>query len=118
MTLRGRLTVAFIAILVGPTTLGAAALAGVGVWSGTSAASTDDSARGAVRTVIQSRCRQLTATAAGLATTAAGAEQAFAVVPNGATGPWAICGVDPSLVAAVVPTGLAARKAASSGCTA
>jgi diguanylate cyclase (GGDEF)-like protein len=115
MTLRGRLTVAFIVILVGPTTLGAAALAGVGVWAGTSAASTDESARAAVRTVIESRCRQLTATAAGLATTAAGAGQAFAVVPNAASGPWAICGVDPSQSPAVVPTGLAARAEITSG---
>jgi diguanylate cyclase (GGDEF)-like protein len=115
MTLRGRLTVAFIAILVGPTTLGAAALAGVSVWSGTGAASTDESARTAVRTVIESRCRQLTATAAGLATTAAAARQAFAVVPAGATGPWAICGVDPSQGPAVVPTGLAARAEITSG---
>jgi diguanylate cyclase (GGDEF)-like protein len=108
MTLRGRLTLAFSAILIAPTIFGAAALAGLNGWS-PAPASTDETARTAVRTVLDDRCRQLAATAAGLAATAGAAGQAFAVVPVGATGPWAICGIDPSLEPTVVPTGLAAR---------
>lgn len=118
MTLRGRLAVAFTTILLAPMVLGAVALAGLSGpnrsplsldWSGD-----DGQARAAVRAVIEARCRHLAATAAGLAATAAAANQSWAVVPAGATGPWAVCGVDPGEVrgtvpSGTVPTGLAAR---------
>ncbi len=115
MTLRGRLAVAFTAILLAPMGLGAAALAGLsgaagsGWPSGGGDPGDDDSARAAVRAVVEARCAHLAATASGLAATAAAAGQSWAVVPPGATGPWAICGVDPAESPDTVPTGLAAR---------
>jgi diguanylate cyclase (GGDEF)-like protein len=90
--------------------LGAAALAGL--WGATGMGPNgpvpdDETARNAVRSVIEARCRQLGATAAGLAATAGAAGESWAVVPAEVAGPWAICGVDPAQ--GVVPTGLAAR---------
>ena len=112
MTLRGRLAVAFTAILLAPMALGAAALAGMSAGTELLARPSsvdDESARAAVRSVVVARCQQLTATAAGLAATAGPAGGSWAVVPPGATGPWAICGVDPAETRGLVPTGLAAR---------
>jgi diguanylate cyclase (GGDEF)-like protein len=103
--------VAFTTILLAPMGLGAVALAGL--WGATGMgpsgrpAADDAAARDAVRSVIEARCRQLGATAAGLAATAGAAGQSWAVVPAEVAGPWAICGVDPPGGAA--PTGLAAR---------
>lgn len=118
MTLRGRLAVAFTTILLAPMVLGAAALAGLSGPGGSltvlGRSDDDGRARAAVRAVIAARCHHLAATAAGLAATAAAADQSWAVVPAGSTGPWAVCGVDPGSVrgtvpTGTVPTGLAAR---------
>jgi diguanylate cyclase (GGDEF)-like protein len=111
VTLRRRLAVAFTTILLAPMGLGAAALAGLwgatGIGLGGGPAADDEAARNAVRSVIEARCRQLGATAAGLAATAGAAGQSWAVVPAEVAGPWAICGVDPP--PGMMPTGLAAR---------
>jgi diguanylate cyclase (GGDEF)-like protein len=118
VTLRGRLAVAFTTILLAPMVLGAVALAGLSGPDGSlvplGRSGDDGRARSAVRAVIAARCQHLAATAAGLAATAAAAKQSWAVVPAGATGPWAVCGVDPEVMrgavpAGIVPTGLAAR---------
>lgn len=109
MTLRGRLAVAFTTILLAPMVLGAAALAGLSRSDGSSLlrgrSGDDGRAEAAVRAVIVARCQHLTATAAGLAATAAVAGQSWAVVPAGATGPWAVCGVDPGAMRGTVPAG-------------
>jgi diguanylate cyclase (GGDEF)-like protein len=114
VTLRARLTIAFAAILFTPMALGAFALNGMAVSDLATPGSADS--RGAqeraaaVRAVVQARCQHLTATAAGLADAAALAGQAFVVTPQGARGPWAMCGVDPAVsLGGGVLTGLAAR---------
>jgi diguanylate cyclase (GGDEF)-like protein len=112
VTLRGRLAVAFTTILLAPMALGAAALAGLSGAAGLVLArgpAGDESARTAVRAVVQARCQHLAATAASLAATAAAAGESWAVMPDGVAGPWAICGVDPAEGPGGLPTGLAAR---------
>jgi diguanylate cyclase (GGDEF)-like protein len=106
--------VAFTLILLAPTLVGAAALAGLGVMTPGSATATgagqgDAIAGTAVRSLVAARCRDLSATATSLAATASAAGQSFAVVPAGSSGAWAICGVDPAELPAAAQTGLAAR---------
>jgi diguanylate cyclase (GGDEF)-like protein len=96
-------------ILLVPMALGAAALAGLGQPGPGHDGTADERARTALRAVVEARCRHLGATAAGLAATAGAGGQSWAVVPAGATGPWAICGVDPAQLPGAAPTGLAAR---------
>jgi len=114
VSLRGRLAIAFTVILLAPMVLGSATLAGL---TSVPWGSADRGAqpRDAATAVVSARCRQLAATAAGLATSAAAAGQAWAVTPEGSPGPWALCGVDPSrldpllTIGRVPPTALAAR---------
>jgi diguanylate cyclase (GGDEF)-like protein len=110
VTLRGRLGVAFTAILLAPMALGAAALAGLAPPPTSESVPDPERAAAAVRAVVAVHCAHLEATAQGLAISAAVAGDAWAVSPPGATGPWAICGPPgDSPSAPTVPTGLAAR---------
>ncbi len=116
MSLRGRLAIAFTAILLAPMAVGIATLAGITTSISDPAGAIGSSpaiepARSAIRAVVTARCRSLAVTAAGLAVSAAARHESWAVTPADATGPWSICGADPAatLPATSVPTGLAAR---------
>jgi diguanylate cyclase (GGDEF)-like protein len=111
VTLRARLAVAFAGIVLAPMLVAIGALAGVIPEASAATVSRTnliDRAGAAVRSVVAARCRQLAVTAEGLARAASASGESFAVTPDNATGPWAVCGRDPS-GAPLAPTGLAAR---------
>jgi diguanylate cyclase (GGDEF)-like protein len=116
VTLRGRLAVAFTAILLAPMAIGVAALAGLASEvavpaSGDGSGAATEPARTAIAAAVSARCQSLAVIAAGLAVSAAARHESWAVTPTEATGPWSICGADPVslLPATSTPTGLAAR---------
>jgi diguanylate cyclase (GGDEF)-like protein len=118
VTLRARLAIAFTAILVAPIGVGVAALAGLDR-SPHSAPGPIGSApmpglefsRRSIQSTVLAHCESLSAAARNLAVRAAVTGQPWIVTPADATGPWAMCGVEPDEAAPVVslPTGLAAR---------
>jgi diguanylate cyclase (GGDEF)-like protein len=111
VTLRARLTAALLLVLVGPALHGAALLAGaLPLRSG--ADETLDQASDALRRAVAVQCRHLEASAESISATAAVRREPLAVVPEGAAGPWALCGTSPGPVLLPAGThygGLAAR---------
>ncbi len=118
MSLRARLWLAFVAILVGPAVLVAALLDAATAGAGTA---TVDRARTeqavlAVRGQVVAACARLTAAARALAVTAAARHQTYAWTPPAAAGPWALCGQPAAPAAATLHyTGLAARAPVTGG---